>query len=308
MNAPSPATGSERARLTTRAALASMAVALLLMTLKAWAAWRSDSSAMLASLTDTGLDLFASCVSLIGLRVAATPPDDEHRFGHGKAEPLAAMVQVAVVSMSALAIGWHALTRLSNGAPVADADAGANAGIAVSAIAIVVTLALVAYQRHIVARTGSVAVHTDQLHYASDLALNLSVIAALVLDRYLGLTGADSAFGLAIAGWLLFSAGAAARQGLGQLMDREWPQAQRDTLIAAAARVPGGETLHDLRTRSSGGTDFAQFHICVPDDTSVADAHLLMDRVEDAIHDDLPGLDMLIHIDPASRCRHPLTP
>jgi ferrous-iron efflux pump FieF len=72
--------------------------------------------------------------------------------------------------------------------------------------------------------------------------------------------------------------------------------------------VPGGETLHDLRTRSSGGTDFAQFHICVPDDTSVADAHLLMDRVEDAIHDDLPGLDMLIHIDPASRCRHPLTP
>ena len=304
MSAPPPAGGEERARLTTRAALASMSVALLLMALKGWAAWRSDSSAMLASLTDTGLDLFASLVSLIGLRVAAAPPDDEHRFGHGKAEPLAAMVQVAVVGCSALAIGWHALHRLGTAQPVD----GADAGIAVSLVAILVTLALVAYQRRVVARTGSVAVHTDQLHYASDLALNLSVIAALVLDRYVGIGGADSAFGLAIAGWLLFNAGRAGRLGLGQLMDREWPPAQRDALIAAAATVPGGETLHDLRTRTSGGTDFAQFHLCVPDATSVAAAHALMDRVESAIGRVLPGVEMLIHIDPASRCRHAPTP
>ena len=295
-----PALGAERASLTTRAALASMSVALILMALKGWAAWQSDSTAMLASLTDTALDLFASLISLIGIRVAAVPPDDDHRFGHGKAEALAAMVQVAVVSFSALAIGWHAFAQLGTRQPLD----GAAMGIGVSLFAIVITLLLVAYQRRVVARTGSVAVHTDQLHYASDLLLNLSVIAALVLDRYVGLTGADAAFGLAIAGWLLFSAGRAGRQGIGQLMDKEWPQERRNRLLAAARRVPGGETLHDLRTRTSGAMDFAQFHLCVPDETSVADSHLLMDRVEEEILRDLPGVDMLIHIDPQSRCRH----
>ena len=124
---------------------------------------------MLGSLADTGLDLLASLVTLFGVRVAAMPADREHRFGHGKAEALAALAQVVLISISAIAIGWRAVTRLIDGA----ATGNAEYGIAVSLVAIVATLALLAYQRSVIRRTGSVAIRTDNVHYQSDLLLNL---------------------------------------------------------------------------------------------------------------------------------------
>ena len=284
----------ERSRLTTRAAVASIAMAVILIVLKSWAAYKTDSTAMLGSLADSGLDLVASLVVLLGVRIAAQPADWDHRFGHGKAEALASLVQVILITISAIFIGFRAIQRLLAHAETADAELG----IGVSLIAMILTAALITYQRHVVRRTGSLAIGTDRLHYSSDLLLNGSVIVALALDQYAGLTGADAVFGLLIALWLLWGAWNASSHALDQLMDREWPDELRERFLAAAREYPELSGLHDFRTRSSGTHFFAQFHVWVPADWTVQEAHDRLDAAEEALRDRFPGTEILIHVDP----------
>ena len=293
--------GHGHGTLTSRAAIASVATALFLLLLKAFAAWQTGSVAMLGSLADTGLDVVASLITLYGVRLAATPADPEHRFGHGKAEALAALAQVGIISFSALAIGWRAVDRLIAG----ERTAHAEYGIAVSLIAIAVTMALLWYQRRVIARTGSVAIEADHVHYQTDLLLNLSVIAALVLDQYVGIVGADPVFGLAIALWLLFGAWRASSRAVDQLMDKEWPEEKRRRLVAIAGSHPQLRGLHDLRTRTSGAHDFVQFHVWVDPAMTVAEAHRVMDEVEHRLAAEFPGAEILIHIDPEGQVDQP---
>lgn len=274
--------------------MASIAMAVLLIGLKAWAALQTSSMAMLGSLADSWLDLLASIVVLAGVRIAAVPADTDHRFGHGKAEALAALAQVALITLSALFIGYRSVERLMRGAQTTEAELG----IGVSLVAILFTFALITYQRYVVRRTGSVAISTDRLHYASDLLLNASVIAALVLDQYAGLPGADAVFGLLIAAWLLYGAWSSSSHALDQLMDREWPEAQRTEFLAACAEYPELAGLHDLRTRTSGTHSFAQFHVWVPGDWTVRMAHDRLDRVEEDLRHRFPATEILIHLDP----------
>jgi ferrous-iron efflux pump FieF len=285
---------SERATLTSRAAMASIAMAVTLVALKTYAAVQTGSMAMLGSLADSGLDLVASMVVLLGVRVASQPADYEHRFGHGKAEALAALVQVILITLSAMFIGYRAVQRLLSGARTADAELG----IGVSIVAMVLTVALISYQRHVIRRTGSVAIGTDRLHYASDLLLNGSVILALGLDQFAGVTGADAVFGLVIGLWLLWGAWRASSHSLDQLMDREWPDDLRDRFLAAAKDYPELAGLHDFRTRSSGTHYFAQFHVWVPGQWTVQEAHDRLDRAEEALQARFPGTEILIHVDP----------
>jgi ferrous-iron efflux pump FieF len=287
-------TSADRASLTARAAMASIAMAIVLIGLKAWAAVQTSSTAMLGSLADSGLDLVASLVVLLGVRIAAAPADHDHRFGHGKAEALAALVQVVLITLSALFIGYRAVQRLLSGAETSDAELG----IGVSVVAMVLTFALISYQRHVVRRTGSLAIGTDRLHYSSDLALNGSVIVALALDQYAGLAGADALFGLLIALWLVWGAWSASSHALDQLMDKEWPDELRERFLAAAAEYPELAGLHDLRTRSSGTHYFAQFHVWVPAEWTVREAHDRLDRVEEQLQSRFPGTEILIHVDP----------
>jgi ferrous-iron efflux pump FieF len=287
-------TQAERSTLTTRAALASIVMAVVLVALKSWAAWRTGSTAMLGSLADSGLDLVASLIVLLGVRIAAVPADHDHRFGHGKAEALAALVQVILIAISAIFIGGRAVQRLLSGAQTAEAELG----IAVSVVAMVLTFALIGYQRHVVRRTGSLAIGTDRLHYSSDLMLNGSVIVALVLDQFAGLTGADALFGLLIALWLLWGAWSASSHAFAQLMDREWPDELRDAFLAAAKEYPELAGIHDFRTRTSGTHHFAQFHVWVPAQWTVKEAHDRLDRVEEELQQRFPNTEILIHVDP----------
>jgi ferrous-iron efflux pump FieF len=287
-------TTAERSKLTARAAMASIAMALTLIALKAWAAVQTSSMAMLGSLADSGLDLIASLIVLLGVRVAAQPADYDHRFGHGKAEALAALVQVILISLSAIFIGFRAVQRFLSGAGTAEAELG----IAVSVIAMVLTVALITYQRKVVSRTGSLAIGMDRLHYSSDLMLNGSVIVALVLDQLAGLTGADAVFGLLIALWLLWGAWRASSHALDQLMDKEWPDELRERFLAAAREFPELAGLHDFRTRTSGTHHFAQFHVWVPADWTVQEAHDRLDRVEEQLQQRFANTEILIHVDP----------
>lgn len=285
---------SERARLTRSAAFASIAVAVLLVGTKLWAVWITDSTAMLGSLADTMLDLVASLATLTGVIIAAQPADEDHRFGHGKAEALAAMFQVVLIALSAFGLAFRAVGQWVAGGRVAAAEEG----IAVSVLALVATLGLLWWQRRVIARTGSVAISTDHLHYQSDLALNLAVIAALVLDHFLDIAGADPLFGLAIALWLGWGAWRAAGEAIDHLMDREWPEARRDAFLKVLAHHPELRGVHDLRTRTSGAHDFVQFHAAVDGNMSVAEAHRVMDEIEARIEAEFPGVEVFIHPDP----------
>ncbi len=287
--------GHKHGEMTTNAALASVSVALFLLILKIFAAAQTGSVAMLGSLADTGLDLIASLVTLFAVRYAMQPADNDHRFGHGKAEALSALFQVMLITASALAIGWRAIDRLSGGAETSRAEYG----IGVSLIAIAVTLGLLAYQRRVIQRTGSVAIHADHVHYQSDLLLNLAVILAIILDTIAGLKGADALFGVAIALWLLWGAWRAASIAIDQLMDREWPKEKRDKFIALAMTHPELKGIHDLRTRSSGAHEFCQFHVWVNPDMTVLQAHQVMDEIEAKLMAEFPGVEVLIHPDPA---------
>ena len=285
---------TEAGKLNRSAAYASISVALLLAGLKGWAVLATQSTAMLGSLADTVLDLVASVATLAGVWVAAQPADDEHRFGHGKAEALAAMFQVVLISISALTLAVRAIGQWFAGAR----PAGATDGILVSVVAIVATLALLAWQRRVIARTGSIAISTDHLHYKSDLLLNLAVIAALALDQYGGIPGADPLFGLVIALWLGWGAWHASTEAIDHLMDREWPDERKAKFLEVVARHPELKGLHDLRTRTSGNHDFVQFHMSVNPDMTVREVHDVMDEVEAKLLREFPGVEILIHPDP----------
>ncbi|MET3825105.1 MULTISPECIES: cation diffusion facilitator family transporter [Sphingomonas] len=279
---------------TVRAALASVAMACGLIALKTYAAWTTGSVAMLGSLADSGLDLLASCVTLYGVRLAAQPADHDHRFGHGKAEALAALFQVMLITASAAGIGWRAVLAFGSSEPTK----GAEFGIGVSIIAILATLVLLAYQRAVIRQTGSVAIVADNVHYQSDVLLNGSVIIALVLDQYLGWRSADPIFGIVIALWLAYGAFRASSNAIDQLMDKEWPEDMRRDFIEVAARQPGIKGIHDFRTRHSGAHDFAQFHMEVARDMTVAQAHHVVEGVEVALRRAFPKVEVLIHLDP----------
>ena len=282
------------ASLNRRAAYASITLAATLVIIKGWAAWSTGSVAMLGSLADTALDLVSSVAPLAGGWVAGQPDDANHRFGHGKAEALSAMFQVVLIAFSALGLGVHAVDQLLHGS----GTTAAGDGILVSAVAIVGTLALLAWQRHVIRRTGSLAIATDHVHYQADLLVNIAVIAALVLDQYAGIGHADALFGLGIAGWLAWGAWRASDEAITQLMDREWPAEKRAAFITVLGRHPELRGVHDLRTRTSGNRDFAQFHVWVDGRMSVIDAHRVMDEIEAKLLAEFPDVEMLIHPDP----------
>ncbi len=285
---------ASHASLNRSAAFASSAVALLLVWLKGYAAWSTGSTAMLGSLADTALDLIASLATLVGVWVAAQPSDDNHRFGHGKAEALAAMFQVVLIAISALGIAARAVEQFFAGGRTE----AASEGIGVSLVALVATLALLAWQRRVIRHTASLAIATDHVHYQSDLLLNLAVIAALALDQYVGIVGSDSFFGLAIALWLGWGAWRASHRAVEQLMDREWPDEKKERFLAVIARHPELRGVHDMRTRTSGNRDFVQFHVWVDGGMTVRQAHRVMDEIEAKLAVEFPDVEILIHPDP----------
>lgn len=294
----------DRAFLTRSAAIASITTALFLVGLKLWATAQTGSMAMLGSLADTALDLVASIATLVGVWIAAQPADSNHRFGHGKAESLSAIFQVMLIALSASAIAFRSFQNLLAGGTTR----AAPEGIAVSLIAIAATIALLAWQRYVIKRTKSVAISADHVHYQSDLLLNAAVIAALVLDQYLGFALADPLFGLAIAAWLLWGAWRAASEAIDHLMDHEWPEEKRQRFVEVAARHPELSNLHDLRTRTSGHHDFVQFHVDLPETMTVGESHDIIERVEADLLREFPDADILIHIDPEGHVDEPGNP
>ena len=278
-----------------RAAMASVAVSLFLVVIKAGAYFASHSVALLASMADSALDLFASGLNMLAIRHALTPADAEHRFGHGKAEPLAGLAQGAFIAASALFLSIQAVQRIAAPEPL---DHSIPALI-VMCVSIASTLLLVRYQRRVAAQTGSLAVEADSSHYASDLLTNLGVIVALVLASWLGWTLADPLIALGIAAVLVWTAWGVGRRSLDQLMDRELPDEDRARIRQIAESHAAVIDAHDLKTREAGLSTFIQLHLRLRSDMALAEAHGVSDDVERAIREAYPNAEIIIHLDPA---------
>lgn len=276
------------------AAAASVGVAALLVVVKAAAYIGTGSVAVLGALADSAADLVASLGILFAVRQALTPADTEHRFGHGKAEPLIGLAQSLFIAGSATFLLAEAVSHSISPQPITNA----LSGIGVIVFSIAVTAGLVMYQRKIVHATGSLAIEADSAHYAGDVLTNLGVIAALLMSTYLGWQYADGIVGFIIAGVLYWGAWWVLRGSLDQLMDREFPEADREQIKKIAFDHHQVKGLHDLRTRASGTQSFIQLHIEMDPALNLAEAHHASDEIEKELRVAFPHAEILIHLDP----------
>ncbi|MBM3621867.1 MAG: cation diffusion facilitator family transporter [Alphaproteobacteria bacterium] len=286
--------GDERARLVRAATYASTSVALVLVLAKLFAWLLTGSVSLLSSLVDSSLDLLASAITWLAVRHAMNPADREHRFGHGKAEALSALAQAGFILASTIGLIFAGIERLMMPHPIVREEIG----IAVSLLSIVATAGLALFQRHVVRRTGSVAISADALHYRSDLLVNIAVVMALLLTARFGVVWLDGAVAIAIALYLLLGVRAIVGQALDVLMDRELPGADRRRIEAIARAHPAARDLHGLRTRTSGTTRFIELHVAFDPDLPLAVAHCHGDQIEAAIKDAFPDAEVLLHLDP----------
>lgn len=277
------------------ATLAAVLTALVMVVMKAIAFVLTGSTAMLGSLLDSVLDMTASVVNMIAVRYSLTDADEEHRFGHGKAESLGALATAGLIAGSSVFLAFESVAQLLDPSPVE----ASSIGIIVMVIAIALTFALVLFQRFVVARSGSVAISADLLHYSGDLAMNAGVILALVLSSQFGLHIADPIIGLLIALWLLRGAVKIAFSAFDQLMDRELPEDERVRIQAAALAIDDVQAVHDLRTRQSGLDVFVQMHAEMDGGISLYRAHVIADMIEMEVQNIHPGAEVFVHLDPA---------
>lgn len=279
-------------RLATYAAVGT-ASTLIAIKLAAWLA--TGSMAVLSTLIDSLLDVGASLVNLVAVRHALQPADSDHRFGHGKAEPLAGLAQSAFVSGSALFLIIQAAGRLTTPEPVERP----LIGIIVMLVSVALTMGLVAFQKFVVTKTNSMAVGADSLHYTGDVLINGSVIVSLLLAQQFHIAFVDPLFAIGIALYLLWNALAIARSSMDHLMDREFPESERERIKQIARTHPGVENVHDLRTRSSGQQGFIQLHLEMDGKLPLSQAHDIADAVEAKLRDAFPETEVIIHQDPA---------
>jgi len=294
-----PLAPESRARLLRLATWASVTVAgiLILGKLVAWLA--TGSVALMASLVDSLMDALASTINLLAVRWSLQPADDEHRFGHGKAESLAGLGQATFIIGSAVFLLLEAVDRFLHPKPLASVALG----VGVMVFANLATLVLLTVQRHVMRLTASTAIKADSLHYATDLITNLSTIAALVLAAF-GWHGADPYFALAIAVFILYSALQIGREAIGLLMDHELPRERRDEILRLVFAHPRVLGVHDMRTRQSGYAFFVQLHIELDDSLPLWQAHEVSDGLERKIREVYPGAEVIIHEDPLGHVDH----
>ena len=293
MSAPIDKAQSERLlKLATRA---SVATAAILIIAKLIAYWQTDSVSILASLVDSLMDAGASIINLLAVSYALAPPDKEHRFGHGKAESLAAMAQATFIAGSGLFLILEAIDRLIKPHPIESIDIG----LGVMIFSVVATLILLAIQRHVINKTNSAAIRADALHYKTDLFTNTAIIVALLLSQF-GWGGIDPLFALAIAGYILYSSWEIGSEAFHDLLDHEITEEKREQIIKIAKAHPQVRGMHDLRTRLSGRTEFIQMHLELDDNLPLIEAHDIADQVEENILRAIPTADVVIHLDPVS--------
>ncbi|AIK17050.1 cation diffusion facilitator family transporter [Glaesserella parasuis] len=278
-----------------RAANFAVIVAATLIIAKAFAWWQTGSMAILAAMTDSLVDLFASLTNMLVLRFALQPADDDHTFGHGKAESLAALAQSAFITGSATFLLLQGIQRLTEPQLVQSSELG----IAISLFSIVLTAALVLYQKKVVKLTQSPAIEADSLHYQTDLYMNAAILMAMILNIY-GVIYADALFAIGIALYILFNAAKMCWEAVQSLLDKALPQEEVDQIWAIALQHPRIIGIHDVKTRRAGAIRFIQLHLELDDHLPLVVAHDITDSLEQKILAVFPHSEVIIHQEPTT--------
>jgi ferrous-iron efflux pump FieF len=273
---------------------ASVAVAFLLILSKVVAWQLTGSVSLLSSLADSFLDFFASLLSLFAVRQAMKPADDKHRFGFGKVEALAALAQSVFIFLSVLYVLYEAILHLMNPHPISKP----MVGLVVMSFSIAMTIALVAFQSHVIRKTQSLAVTADSMHYKADLYLNIGVLCSILFSSTFQIYWTDGAIGLLVAIYIFYTSLSIAKDSLYILMDRELSDNQKKEIIATIKKHPMVRGLHELKTRSSGTKDFVQVHVEMDGDISLKQAHQVATEIEKSLLKIFPRLHVTIHQDP----------
>ncbi|MCF6318242.1 MAG: cation diffusion facilitator family transporter [Proteobacteria bacterium] len=284
---------TNHAQLLKRVTYASVATAIILIIAKAIAWYLSSSIGILASLIDSLMDSFASIINLFAVRYALMPADEDHPYGHGKAEPLAGLAQASFIAGSAVFLIFNAIERLQNPQEMTYG----NVGIAVMVFSIVITFLLVLYQRHVVKITNNLAIKADSLHYVTDLLANFSILIALYLTIK-GYLWADAVFAILIALYIFKSAFKIGNDSFQQLMDKKLDEETEALILKTINDTPQALGYHDFRTRQSGKDKFIQFHLELDDRLSLLKAHEIADGLEKKLMALIPDAEIIIHEDP----------
>jgi cation diffusion facilitator family transporter len=278
-----------------RTALVSVGAAAALIALKLGAGLPSHSLGLVSEAAHSGTDLIAALLTFFAVGVAVRPADVGHQYGHGKAEHLGALAEAAILSLVSAFIAWRAITHLV-GSRETTVEATWYA-LTVIVIVIAIDLSRTIVSRRASRRYASAALAANALHFGSDLAGSGAVLLGLLLVRA-GYVRADSAAALFVAVLVLFAAARLMKRNVDVLMDRA-PADAEAAARAAIARIEPAVTLDRLRMRQAGGRQFADVVITVPQGAAVGQGHAAADRVEAAVHDALPGSDVVVHVEPA---------
>lgn len=273
---------------------AALGVATLLVGAKAYAFFLSGSVALLGSLADSGLDLMGSLAAFFAVRYAAKPADDDHRFGHQKAEALSSLGQSVLITASALFLAFESIERLINPEPISEA----GVALAVLAFGLVMTVVLVSFQTLAIRRSGSLIVEGDRAHYVGDVIAHGGALVAVWLSASFGFLRADAIAGLVAAGFLAWSVRELLEKALPQVMDQELPDDERARIVALIEAEPAAKGFHNLRTRRSGRRRFVQFHLDLDPQMTLSEAHAIADGLEKKIEAAFPDADVIVHQDP----------
>lgn len=292
--APAQLDPKRRARLLKSATYASVTVAASLVATKAWAWLATGSVSVLSSLADSLLDVLASGLTFFAIRYSLAPADPEHRFGHGKSEGLAALIQAAIISASAVYVCYEAVQRLVQPSAIERPEIG----LTVIGFATIATLVLVTYQNYVSRMTRSVAISADAMHYKADLLVNLGVGAAILLSAWTGLQMIDPLVGLGVAAYIVWGSVGIAHAALDILLDREIPEEARESIREIALAHPEVLGFHDMRTRYGGSHYIVQFHLEMDPGMPLLRTHEILDEVEDDVRARYPGCEIIIHADP----------
>ncbi len=290
----SPQAETYRPRMALIAGAASLATVAALILIKAFAYWQSGSSSVLASLMDSLADATASAMSLLAIHLSLKPADKNHRSGHGKIEGIAALVQAMLILGGGIGLLLEAVDRFLN--PQAVAFFGLAIGI--MAVSIVLSVLLVAVQRRVLKQAPSLAVEADQAHYSMDVIVNAGVIAVLLLLRFGAPVWLDPAFALLVAAYLGLTAKRIGKKGVDMLLDRELPKDRRQHILSVIRAQDGVMGVHDLRTSQSGMRIFISFDIEADPQLSLLAAHEIARKTEQALLEQFPNADIMIHVDP----------
>ena len=293
---PTPLSAEQDSRLRKFASRVSLGVAAVLVVVKL-AAWIvTGSVALLSSAMDGLVDTAASVATFFGVRYAERPPDHDHRFGHGKGEAVAGFTQATALAGAALALAAQSAERLFFPEPIQLI----GIGLVVIVASLIAAAGLVAMQTWVVRRTGSTAIAADRAHYATDVAVNVAVLAALGVTRLTGWERADPVFAMAISGYMLWNSRGIALEALEQLLDHELPSEERQRIRAMVLACPDVRGLHDLRTRYAGDRIFVEFHLEVDGRLTVEEGHAVGDAAERSVEQLFPSVvEVTAHLEPA---------